>query len=68
VDNFPTCGDSDDRLRSVGVCVGAISSQSGSSARSIAFQTLMGVTGSGKTFTMAHTIARMQSADAGHQP
>src|SRR5437016_13537074 len=24
------------------------------------FQTLMGVTGSGKTFTMAHTVARMQ--------
>ena len=32
------------------------------------FQTLMGVTGSGKTFTMAHTIARAEPADAGHQP
>ena len=32
------------------------------------FQTLMGVTGSGKTFTMANTIAADQQADAGHQP
>src|SRR3989440_11602279 len=29
------------------------------------FQTLMGVTGSGKTFTMAHTIARVQRPTLG---
>ena len=31
------------------------------------FQTLMGVTGSGKTFTMANVVERAKT-DAGHQP
>ena len=32
------------------------------------FQTLMGVTGSGKTFTMAHVGCAAEPADAGDQP
>ena len=31
-------------------------------------QTLLGVTGSGKTFTMANVVAQLKSAYAGHQP
>ena len=30
------------------------------------FQTLLGVTGSGKTFTMANVIAEAEQTDAGH--
>src|SRR5687767_3593255 len=38
----------------------AIDQLAGSIAQGKRFQTLMGVTGSGKTFSMAHTIARVQ--------
>src|SRR5262249_1626803 len=37
----------------------AIEQLAGGAADGLAFQTLLGVTGSGKTYTMAHVIARL---------